>query len=884
MSDRVQDVPTGTVTFLFSDVVGSTRLWATDAKAMAASLTVHDQIFDDTAHLFDGQVFAKAGDSYSIAFSRASAAVQCAAALKQALAGADWGGAPGLSVRIGLHLGEAEERDANYFGPTVNLAARVMAIGNGGQCLLTDAVRDAAGVATRDVGTYTLRDIEVPVHLSQLGDDEFPPIGTAIASLVALPSPRTSLIGREPSVEEIRKLMRDNRLVTLTGVGGCGKTRLAIEVAHREMSSHPGGTWFVDLSTIADKDALPGAVASTLKLNVAAAIATEDQIIDYLAPREALLVVDNCEHVIDAAAAFIDNLLERSPRLRILATSRESLELDGEFAWKVPSLSLGDDSPAAQLFFDRAIAAGGEVVRDEPTTTIVADIVERLDGIPLAIELAAARTRSLELSELASRLDDRFRLLSGASRRSRQRQATLEAAVQWSYDLLNEPEQSMLKTLSVFQGGFDVADTAAISGLARHEAEDLIDSLVAKSLVDIQRHGTGELRHRLLETIRLFVLGRLIADGVAASMRDAHLHHFAHDPQFACMDTWSARACVDRVGREFENLRAAVAWALETDRRALAVRLAAIASDAAPPRGDVRWALDCLRLPVELEPGERVRVKTMLGWNLTVQGDVISAAEALHEAITTAEHHHSDFVVLAIEAEATRLVLLGDIERRRELIAMAQSTADAQCGRNCQALAAMFTVAYLVSVLRYEEAVTLANSIMAGAPEFGWLHVVEAFRAWALLQLGKAEEAARAVSAFSPIPTGSQWGHLNLIVDHAVRGHTESPESAGWSLANVASELVARVPQIASDILVCFAYLHHLRGEGTRMEELLSASAPMAAESMLIALLAKARGLTADEADRLTEQYYTQHPVPQHFLLAAAEAPRLLAEEFGRWA
>jgi predicted ATPase len=850
---------------------------------MAASLKIHDHAFETTARAFGGHTFSKAGDSFAIAFSRASTAVRCAEEIQRKLAACDWGLAPALLVRMGLHLGEAEERDENYFGPTVNLAARVMSVANGGQCLLTDVVCDAAAAGVRDVGTHTLRDIEAPVHLSQLGDQEFPPIGSPAGGLVSLPFPRTSLVGREGAVEEVRRLLRHSRLVTLTGVGGCGKTRLAIEAAHQEASSHPEGTWFVDLSAIADEAAVPGAVAASLGVSVAATAAAEDQILGYLGARKALLVVDNCEHVIDAAAAFIDALLECAPQVRVLATSRESLEVGGEFTWKVPSLALDEDAPAVQLFFERARAAGAELAEDAAATATVAEIVDRLDGIPLAIELAAARTRTLGVTELASRLDDRFRLLSGTSRRSRQRQATLEAAVQWSYDLLADAERTMLESLSVFQGGFAVPDAAAVAGIGVLEAEHLVDSLVAKSLVDIGRDARGELRHRLLETIRLFALGRLIADGQAAKVRDAHLRHFSDDPSFATMETWSTRTSVERVGREFENLRAAIAWALEIERPELAVRLAAIVSDAAPPRGEIRWLLNTLRTPAPLSPTEVVRTRTMLGWNLTIQGDIVDAGEALDDAIRVAEKDHSDYVVLALEAEGTRVFLLGDAERQWHFVERAQSVAETRYGPVCQAFASMFSNTYLSCFLRYEEALALADSVIAAAPEFGWRHVVEAVRAWALLRLGRIEEADRAVSDFSPIPSGSQWAHMNLVVQHVVSGHLNGPEVAGKALVDASRDLVSRVPQISSDILVCFAYLHHLRGEEERVQELLSLTAPFAAAAICGSLLADEGGVDVERFPALLKEWYEEHPFAEQFILAAVEAPRLLTEEFERW-
>ena len=341
-------IPSGTVTFLFSDVVGSTRLWAADPEAMSASLRIHDQIFNETIAKYEGHVFSTAGDSFAAAFARASAAVECAEAIQRSLGEVDWGTWPALSVRIGLHQGEAEERDANYFGPTVNQAARVMAVAHGGQTLLTDGVRDASGVAVTDLGTHTLRGHRDASAPEPVGEHRVPaavqPRGQGI---VSLPSPRTSLVGqgggdrggppprgRPPAGHPHRR----------------GRVRQD-PPGHRGRppggpQSHPEGVWFVDLSTIAEEGALcPGRSPRALSLSISTGSPPIDQIVTYLAPREALLVVDNCEHVIDAAAELVDRLLEQCPGLRIIATSRESLEVDGEFTWKVPSLAVGDPEP-----------------------------------------------------------------------------------------------------------------------------------------------------------------------------------------------------------------------------------------------------------------------------------------------------------------------------------------------------------------------------------------------------------------------------------------------------------------------------------------------------------------------------------------------------------
>lgn len=284
----VAGLPSGTVTFLFTDVVGSTRLWASEPDAMALALRLHDRVLRGAIEARDGHVFATAGDSYAAAFHRASSAVECAAEIQLGLAGCDWGRGPGLAVRVGLHLGEADERDGNYFGPAVNLAARAMSVAHGGQCVLTEFVRQAAGIAATDLGEHRLRDIEAPVRLYQLGTEVFPPLTSAGTQIVSLPSPRTSFVGRAESVAAVRRLLAAEQLVTLTGVGGCGKTRLAIEVAHQEVPDHPAGVWFVDLAAIADAGAIAGAIAAALDLAAHDRGPVVDQIASYLGPRGAV--------------------------------------------------------------------------------------------------------------------------------------------------------------------------------------------------------------------------------------------------------------------------------------------------------------------------------------------------------------------------------------------------------------------------------------------------------------------------------------------------------------------------------------------------------------------------------------------------------------------
>ena len=690
-----------------------------------------------------------------------------------------------LRVRVGLHLGEAEERDGNYFGPPVNLAARVMSVAHGGQCVLTETVRDAAAIKATDLGVHQLRDIEGPVHVFQLGEECFPPLWSVGAGIVSLPFPRTSLVGRIDEVNAVRLLVAEHALVTLTGVGGCGKTRLAIEAAHQEVPAHPGGVWFVDLAAIADDTAVAGAFAAALDLVVGPDTDPVEQIATYLANRDALVVVDNCEHVVDQVSEILDGLLERCPKLHVLATSRESLEIDGEYAWKVPSLGTGEESAGLQLFVDRARATGATIPGDAASIATMVDIVERLDGIPLAIELAAGRARSMDLDEIRDRLDDRFRFLSGGKRRSRQRQATLEAAVQWSYDLLDEREQSLLRCLSVFQGGFAPGDVCAIAGIGDLEAIDLVDALAAKSLIDITRDGRGHVRHRLLETIRLFALARLIDAGDVVTVRDRHLDHFFDDRAGASLEDWLDTESLWRIDREYENFRAAASWALERDRPEVTVRIAAIISDAASPRGETKMVLDWLRLPVELPPRDRAFADTRLAFNCVVTGDIAAALPVAEHAVAVGLEHGLDDVVFAMQTLAIAEWFTGELARRDQLLADGRRIACESFGANVRAAVGMFQLPALWTYHQVE-ALELADASLADSANLGYRHVLEAYRAWLLLQLGRLDEARAAVERFSPVPPSSQWEQMNLIIAHAVMAHTGDIGTATKSYATAA--------------------------------------------------------------------------------------------------
>lgn len=511
--------PSGTLTFLFTDVEGSTKWWALDATAMSASLKLHDEIVRSAIEDHDGYVFTTAGDAFCAAFARASQAVSAATEAQRRLASASWPG-PTLRVRMGLHLGEAEERAGDYFGPVVNTAARVESAGHGGQVLITAPVRASADVPARSLGVHELRSVPEPLELWQVGEGDFPPL-RAEAETTNLPCPPSPLIGRQEDVASVRRLLRAHRLVTLSATGGAGKTRLAIEVADKEIEHFPGGVWFVDLTSVTDDAQVAPAISRIVGFELPSTDGLAE-LAAYVARRDLLLVLDNCEHVIDACAEFAEATLATAGESRVLATSREWLDIDGEHTYPVPPLpSEGADDAAVRLFVERARQVSPGLELDTRTRADVVALCQRLDGVPLAIELAASRAVVFTVGELLAGLDDRFALLSRGRRRQRDR--TLEATIDWSYELLDAVEQEVFVTLGVFADGFDLAAVASVCELSVVEAATVMETLVAKSMVQPATDG----RFRLLESLKAYAEHRLVDAGRFDAVRDRHFEHYA---------------------------------------------------------------------------------------------------------------------------------------------------------------------------------------------------------------------------------------------------------------------------------------------------------------------------------------------------------------------
>lgn len=574
-------LPTGTVTLLLADVEGSTRLWETQPEQMTAALAQLNRTVNQTIAAHDGvrPLEQGEGDSFVAAFARASDAVACALAIQRAPL------AP-IRVRIGIHTGEIQLRDdANYAGPTINRTARLRDLAHGGQTVLSGVTESLVmdrlpdGVWFTDLGSYPLRGVPRPERVVQLCHpdlrNEFPPlrVRTAVAAH-NLPAQLTSFVGRSAEMAELHQLVTNNRLVSLTGAGGAGKTRLAVEVAAGLTTEFGDGLWYVDLSPVTNPLIAPITVARTLGLPDQPGCSPVDLVTRFIADKHMLLILDNCEHLLDACGILVAELLTVCPQLTILTTSREPLGVPGELGWRVPSLGIADE--AVELFEDRARRTRPDFVVSEQNRRLLEDICTRLDGMPLAIELAAARIRALSLQQIADSLHDRFRLLTGGARTAVRRQQTLRASVDWSHALLTEPEQVLFRRLAAFAGGFDLDAAAAVGAGNEVESYQLLDQLsllVDKSLVVADDTGDG-MRYRLLETVRQYAQEKLGESGEADRVRTRHRDYYA---QTAAAKEARGHSYDEQLLSwakvEIDNLRAAFAWSRENGELETALQL-----------------------------------------------------------------------------------------------------------------------------------------------------------------------------------------------------------------------------------------------------------------------------------------------------------------------
>jgi predicted ATPase/class 3 adenylate cyclase len=584
-------LPTGTVTFLFSDIEGSTERWETHLDAMKAAVARHDELMRAAIARYDGYIFKSLGDAFCSAFATAPNAVNAALDAQRALSAEDFLAVRGLRVRMGLHTGHADERNADYFGTAVNRVSRLMSIGHGAQVLLSGATHALVQhEASRDriftdLGLHRLKDLAEPEHVWQVTlsgqSSDFPPLKSLDTLPNNLPIQVTSFRGREQDLEDLKVHIVEHRLVTLFGAGGIGKTRLAVQLGAEVLDRFPDGVWIADLAPITDPELVSSVVAKALGVSQAQGHPIDESLTQSLKLKQLLLILDSCEHVLGAAATLADAIHRHCPNARILATSRQALGVSGEKVLGLASLAVPDGAAhldptaalrfgAVALFADRASLVDQSFRLGDDNALIVSDICRRLDGIPLAIELAAARVKVMSIPNLAQRLTERFKILTGGSRTALPRQKTLSALFDWSYDLLSPKERELFGRVAIFAGSFTLdaaAYVCADDGIDQEDVLDLIDSLADKSLAVVDTRGKRE-RYRVLESTREYALAKLTASGERERLARRHAGYFRDIAQkaersFGAMPLSEWLAILES---DVENFRAAMDWALVRDQ------------------------------------------------------------------------------------------------------------------------------------------------------------------------------------------------------------------------------------------------------------------------------------------------------------------------------
>lgn len=757
--------PTGAVTFLFTDIEGSTRMWERLPEAMKPALARHDAILREAVATHGGRIVKTTGDGCHAAFASAADAIAAAAEAQHALGAEAWESIhpETIRVRMGVYTGEAEARDGDYYGPALNRAARLMSVGHGGQILISAVTAELArdrlptGLSLRDLGEHRLKDLVRPERIFQLAGAglrvDFAPLKSLDLIPNNLPAQLTSFVGREAEIAEARRLLGATRLLTFTGSGGTGKTRLSLQVAAESLADFADGVWLVELAPLTDPDRVAAAVAAVFDVRDQPGRTMLEQLQDYLRARQVLLVLDNCEHLIGASARVADGLVRACPRVKVLASSREALGLTGERIFHVPSLGLPETwatldatarSEAVQLFVERAAAAQPRFSLSEQNADAVGDICRRLDGIPLAIELAAARIRLFTPEQIASRLNDRFKLLTGGSRTALPRQQTLRALIDWSYDLLPESEQALLRRLSVFAGGWSFEAAEAVC-----DSDELLDQLghlVDKSLVAVD-DCAGETRYGLLETVRQYAREKLFDAGETEDARARHLVYFARLAEEAGpkLHTREAVAGLDQLEAEQDNLRAALEWAVDRD------------------------PIAAMEIVHSLHPFWSQRSSTVEG--LEWANAALRATEAPHPPGRRAERDWQASTARALGAKSALLLSLGDNAGSRD--AAVASTALAR---------------------ELGEIQTLAFALGVGATAHGFMGDPVTARAWLEEGLSLSRQIGYATGIglglgglVFIVAMGDPQAALPLL-DEAIRFSREvgNPWAMGLALTNVA--------------------------------------------------------------------------------------------------
>ena len=806
----------GNVSILFTDVEGSTKGWESFLEQMSASLAVHDRILHEQIAAAGGYVFSLAGDSFGAVFGNSEVALDVALKVQAALATTTWPDDYKLRVRMSLHCGPVIQRDNGAYGPEIVRAAILCEIGHAGQILLTEEfAKKLDERACRPLGTHRLRKISEPQAVFQYGQEEFAQLRNVISKSCTVPASRNTLVGRDLHIEELIRLLENNRLLTLSGPGGVGKTRLACDIALRLFDHNYDGVHLVDLDALSGDRDLLGAFAHGLDLTLVPDGDAIEQLEAALKNRRTLLVVDNCEHLIGPAARIVDQLLISSPELSVIATSREPLGVSGELVWRVPPLAEGTNSPAVELFVRSAQQGSGPTLDTPELRQQIDRICTLLDGLPLAIELAAARTRMLSVPDIAELLEDHLRTLRLRGGRNTHRSGTLNDVVEWSHNLLDEDEQVAFRRLGVFRSGFALEDVPAIIGSDIDEAHELVDALIGRSLLETVSTGSGVVRVRMLNTIRAYALKKLAEADELEQVSARHAEHFlqlAERPRHPYMPSPKVST---RHEAEYLNLRAAADWAIKAGDPATAARIAAGCVIEIDRRGEfengIRWSKSVFGASDEVAFNAMTTEAFLRGQ----EGNLQVESAIAQRAVDLAADEPYRLLPVAITL-ASLEAMTHDPARSRAQMMAAYKAAE----RSDQSILNMaFIDIHMASWdLLSQEPETLLERLKhydGGMVPYA--------RVCAHLELGNTD-AAEAVLKRAAVAPADAWIHFNDLGEALYLVETGAIEAAAVRLVESAARHSGLRRWQDGDFLIHFAVLHMALGDTDRAEFLLDNS------------------------------------------------------------
>jgi len=816
-------LPTGTVTFLFTDIEGSTKLAREYPETWDASQEQHYAILYEAVEANGGYVFQTIGDAVCAAFHNAGDALHAAIKGQQDLQNKEWG-LYTVRVRMGIHSGQAEFKKNNYHGYlALSLVQRIMSAGHGGQVLLSGATENLLrgqihpGIELVDRGRHTFKDVSQAVRVFQVVapglPEDFPPLRAFNILPNNLPTQLTSFIGREKELGDVKRLLHDTHLLTLIGPGGTGKTRLSLQVANDVLAQYPDGVWLVDLAPVLDPQLVPRTTSIAIGLRDEPQRPVIDMLCDYLSKKKMLIILDNCEHLVDACAQLVDRILHAAADVRILTGSREALGIAGEVTYRVPSLGLPDvdnlpvleslnQYEAVRLFIDRAISAIPDFKVTNDNAPALAQVCHRLDGIPLAIELAAAKIRVLSVEQIANRLDDRFRLLTGGSRTALERHQTLRAAVDWSYNLLPSEEQILFRRLAVFVGGWTLEAAESVCGvdsgssvIRSEDILDLMEHLINKSLVQREKKG-GESRFRMLETMHQYANEKLVEAGESGVLRGRHLEYFLDLAETAAPHLIKPEQLewLPLLDADYDNLRLAFEYSLGQEKSESALNFCVALWRLWEIRGywqeGLNWLKKSLAMPFSKEDRSALisRVRALytcaqFEWHLGYMEEMQSPAEE-SLALAMEISDRKDVAIARYYAGAALMLSRKDNDKARKLVE--QSFADFQ-NLNEPFWAAMTYVA-VGTLLGNQDKITWSEysskRLELARDTDDRLSLADALTecVWSLLDAGQVDKAAEYIKEADGLyeQLGAESNSLSLLLFAEIardKGNFEEAES-----------------------------------------------------------------------------------------------------------